>query len=82
MKAICHVCEQVFELSKVTFAKDSGVVQEKKEKGINAKASFTLIPSHPPIPGKAVTEVVSSTTGKVIELLCNGSLRLPKINVH
>lgn len=82
MKAICPVCEQVFTLSHVIFGENSGVIQKKRVNDGIGVAGFSLLPSHPPTSGKAVTNVINSATGEIVEVLCNGSLRPPKISIH
>ena len=73
MKAVCHVCERVFELAKVTIENDSG---------IEGSGGFLLLPRHPPLPGKKKTNIVSAQTGEIIGEMCDGSLRPPKIKLQ
>lgn len=73
MKAVCHVCERVFELTKVIIENDSGV---------DGSEGFVLLPRHPPLEGKEKTCIVSAKTGEILGEMCDGSLRPPKIKLQ
>lgn len=74
MKAVCHICEQVCELSSLFFGKDSGIIGSGED--------FHLLPKHEGVPGKSMTKVVSQKSGEVIEEMCDGSLRPPRIRIQ
>lgn len=74
-KAVCHVCEQTFELCPVVFDEDSNVSQGEG-------GGFSLLPEHDSVPGKAVSHIRSSKTGEILKTICAGSFRPPKIAVH
>lgn len=74
MKAVCHICEQTFDLCPVEFDEDSGVSGEG--------GGFSLIPEHPAVPGKKSSPIISSKTYKVVKVVCAGSFRPPKISLN
>lgn len=74
MKVVCQVCGQPFEAAKVIF--DEEEFASKKEN------TFTLIPIHSAVEGLACSEIRNAKTGEVVETMCSGSLRPPKISVH
>ncbi len=74
MKAVCRVCERVFELCPVAAEEGSGIAP--------GGMGFSLLPEHDAVPGKGTSEVRDGETGKVLKVICDGSLRPPQVAVH
>lgn len=76
MKAICTICERAFELVPVVIAVDACVHDDIAEQ------EFYLIPKHSPVAGKPTSTIKCSRTGKIREVICDGSHRPPSCFIH
>ncbi len=72
MKGICRVCKEIVPVKALIFSAEA----RETIKGDFDKPFYLCI-SHPPKEGCAVGEIVSQSTGVVLEKHCNGTHRPP-----
>ncbi len=78
LKGVCNTCGEVVVCTRLTFAKESGIVRSKEEKS----KPFVLCAPHDAKEGYKTTQIVSAADGTVKKTICNGSLRPPQEFVH
>jgi hypothetical protein len=73
MKAVCKICERIFELTKT---------DDRNKVFADGGGPIYIVPQHPPLKGRASRKFSNAQTGEVIGEMCDGSLRPPQDIVH